>query len=96
MSTVVITKNEDINAGIEEALHHVDVAVLTRGKIVAVKPNATWASKQDTSAVTQPDALRAVLRHIKRCEPRQLIVSGGRRWGRDGRGIPTDWSSGCG
>ena len=77
MSTVVITKNEEIQAGIEEALQHIDVAALTRGKILAMKPNATWASEQDTSAATQPDTLRAVLRHIKRCEPRQLIVSAG-------------------
>ena len=77
MSIVVITKNEDIEVGIEEALHHIDVAALTRGKVVAVKPNATWASDKDTSAVTQADTLRVVLRHIQRCEPRQLIVTGG-------------------
>lgn len=48
-----------------------------RGRVVAVKPNETWASDDDISGVTQADTLRAVLRHLKRLAPRQLIVSGG-------------------
>lgn len=50
---------------------------LVRGRLVAVKPNDTWASAEDTTAVTQPDTLRAVLEEVMRCEPRQLIVTGG-------------------
>src|SRR5207253_6360643 len=45
--------------------------------IVAVKPNDTWASEDDTTGITQPDTLRAVLRAIKRHDPRELIVTGG-------------------
>jgi uncharacterized protein (DUF362 family) len=44
---------------------------------VAVKPNDTWASAEDTTAVTQPDTLRAVLQHIQQLAPRELIVTGG-------------------
>jgi hypothetical protein len=29
-----------------------------------VKPNETWASHEDLTAITQPDSLRAVLRYI--------------------------------
>jgi uncharacterized protein (DUF362 family) len=42
-----------------------------------VKPNDTWATKDDTTAVTQPDTLGAVLRNLRRFEPAELIVSGG-------------------
>ena len=44
---------------------------------MAVKPNETWASADETSAVTQGDTLRAVLRAVKRHDPRRLVVSGG-------------------
>src|SRR4030095_5525571 len=54
------------------------------GKIVAVKPNETWASREDCTAVTRPDSLRAVLRFIKRLEPRTLIVTGGAGAGETG------------
>src|SRR3954462_13026218 len=77
MSSVIITRNEDIEQAIAEALGHIDLVSLTRGKMVAVKPNETWASPEDRAAVTQPDSLRAVLRCIKQCQPRKLIVTGG-------------------
>jgi uncharacterized protein (DUF362 family) len=50
---------------------------LIRGKLVAVKPNETYAEPGDTTGVTQPDTLRAVLRYLKRFAPRELVVSGG-------------------
>ena len=77
MSTVIITQNDHIERGIAQALEQIDLAALVRGKIVAVKPNETWASREDCTAVTQADSLRAVLREIKRFEPRALIVTGG-------------------
>jgi uncharacterized protein (DUF362 family) len=42
-----------------------------------VKPNDTWASAEDTTAVTQPDTLRTVLRYVQRFGPRELVVTGG-------------------
>jgi uncharacterized protein (DUF362 family) len=77
MSTVAITQHDDITRAIEEALGYLDVEPLIRGKLVAVKPNDTTASAEDTTAVTQPDTLRAVLRSVKRFNPRQLVVTGG-------------------
>jgi len=77
MSTVAITQHETIERGIAEALDHLSLDRLIRGKLVAVKPNETWASADDTTGVTQPDTLRAVLRYIKEYSPRQLIVTGG-------------------
>ena len=77
MSAVLITQNLSIVAAVAAALDHVPLEMLVRGKMVAVKPNATWASAKDTTGVTQPDTLRAVLRVVKRFRPRELVVTGG-------------------
>lgn len=77
MSSVVITQNDKIELAIAEALRHVPLEKLVRGKFVAIKPNETWASRKDTTGVTQPDTLRAVLREVKAFAPKRLVVSGG-------------------
>lgn len=77
MSAVAIARDDDIAAAVDTALGALDLEPIVRGRIVAVKPNETWATKDDTTAVTQPDTLAAVLRHLKRFEPAELIVSGG-------------------
>jgi uncharacterized protein (DUF362 family) len=78
MPDVAITRNrEDIGAAIDQALAAIALEPLVAGKIVAVKPNETWAAEGDTTGITQPDTLRAVLRAIKRHHPRELVVTGG-------------------
>src|SRR5919201_3306428 len=78
MPDVVITRNRtDIGQAIAEALDAISLEAVVANKIVAVKPNDTWASKDDTTGITQADTLQAVLRAIKAREPRELIVTGG-------------------
>src|SRR5438046_8441351 len=77
MAAVVLTQHDDIARAVEAALGPIDLEPLIRGKLVAVKPNETWASADDTTGVTQPDTLRAVLRYVKQYGPRQLVVTGG-------------------
>jgi uncharacterized protein (DUF362 family) len=77
MATVVITRNEQIEKAVAEALGYIDVEKLVRGRLVAVKPNDTWASEKDRTGVTQPDTLRAVLRYVRQFNPRELVVTGG-------------------
>lgn len=77
MTEVVITRDGRIETAIIEALESIPLASLVRGRIVAVKPNDTWASRADTTGITQPDTLRAVLRAIRTYEPRTLVVTGG-------------------
>jgi uncharacterized protein (DUF362 family) len=77
MATVVITHNEQIEQAITEALGQIELEPLIHDKLVAVKPNDTWASPDDKTGVTQPDTLRAVLRFVKQFGPRELVVSGG-------------------
>ena len=77
MAVVVITQDDAIEQAIHAALQPIALEPLVRNKLVAVKPNDTWASAQDKTGVTQPDTLRAVLRHVKQYRPRELVVTGG-------------------
>jgi uncharacterized protein (DUF362 family) len=78
MTTVAVTQDRaDISRAIENALAHLPLETLVPGKLVAVKPNETWASPEDTTGVTQADTLRAVLRVLKTFEPASLVVTGG-------------------
>lgn len=77
MAKVAITQNADIERAIHQALDPLEIEPIVRGKLVAVKPNDTWASKTDTTGVTQADTLRAVIQHLKRFAPRALVVTGG-------------------
>lgn len=76
-SVVALTQDDDIGRAIVDALGRLDLRDLIDGKLVAVKPNDTAASPQDTSGVTQGDTLRAVLVYLKQFEPRRLVVTGG-------------------
>src|SRR2546427_10663252 len=44
MASVVITRQQAIAQAIAEALAHIPLETLVRDKLVAVKPNETWAS----------------------------------------------------
>jgi uncharacterized protein (DUF362 family) len=74
---VAITQEGDIAQAIARALGALELDDLIHGKVVAIKPNETWASKEDLTAVTQADTLRAVLREVKRRNPKAVIVTGG-------------------
>jgi uncharacterized protein (DUF362 family) len=76
-SKVAITQNDRIGEAIQAALGHLDLDEIVRGKLVAVKPNETWADERDLTAVTQADTLRAVLQFLKRLEPKHIVVTGG-------------------
>lgn len=77
MTTVAITQNKRIEKAIADALGHLPLRKVIRGKKVAVKPNETWASKKDKTGITQPDTLRAVLQVVKAFSPAELVVTGG-------------------
>lgn len=77
VTDVAITHSRDIGEAIAEALEHMPLESLLKGRRVAVKPNETWASEEDTTGITQPDTLRAVLQAVKPHGPRELIVTGG-------------------
>lgn len=75
---VAITQNlESIDHAVVEALARLDLNGEIKGKLVAIKPNETWASAKDSKGVTQPDTLRAVIREMKKRGPKSLVVTGG-------------------
>lgn len=76
-SVAIAQDTDDIAVAIAEVLGHMPLERLVRDRVVAIKPNETWASQDDLSAVTQGDTLRAVLREVKRFGPRELVVTGG-------------------
>jgi uncharacterized protein (DUF362 family) len=77
MTSVAITQQDDIGLSINEALDALEVEPVVRGKHVAIKPNETWASEEDLTAVTQGDSLRALIQYVKRFEPASITVTGG-------------------
>jgi hypothetical protein len=74
---VAVTQNLAIEPAMSEALDHLELEPLLRGTRVAVNPNDTWASAEDTAAVTQPDTSCAVLRYVPQSRPHGLVVTGG-------------------
>lgn len=78
MTKVAIAHHDrEIHRALDDALGALELEELVRGRLVAIKPNDTWAAVNDTTGVTQADTLRAVIRHLKRLGPGRLIVSGG-------------------
>ncbi len=75
--SVAITQNENIRRAIYDALDFLNVEPIIAGKMVAIKPNDTWASNEDKTAVTQPDTLRSVIRYIRQYNPKEIIITGG-------------------
>ena len=48
MTEVIITHDDRIESAIAEALERIPLASLVRDRVVAVKPNETWASADDS------------------------------------------------
>jgi uncharacterized protein (DUF362 family) len=60
-----------------QALDHLELETMIRGKRVAVKPSGPRAPAADTTAVTQPQMLHMVLRYMRHSGPRELVVTEG-------------------
>jgi uncharacterized protein (DUF362 family) len=95
MMAVATTQNVLIEQAIPEALHHLEMEALIRGKRMAVKPNDPWASAEDATVVTQPDTLRTVLRYVRQLGPVSWLSPGG-GCGRDRGGFRPRGAHGCG
>ncbi len=78
MSTVAITQDSEyIGQAIFDALDALDLEGLFNGRLVAIHPNDTAATPTNISGVTHADTLQAVVRYIKRQNPRHIVVTGG-------------------
>ncbi|MDD5700966.1 MAG: DUF362 domain-containing protein [Dehalococcoidales bacterium] len=78
MSRAAIVRSAKVKDGIWHALDMLDnLSALFQGKYVAIKPNDTWASSNDTTACTQADSVEAVIQYVKKFNPSRIVVSGG-------------------
>ena len=78
MSIVAIGHNdESIEASINQALGELDLRDIIEGKLVAIKPNDTYADPGNLRGVTRGDTLRAVIRYIKQFNPKKIVATGG-------------------
>lgn len=77
-STVAIADSIDIKKAVNAALDLFGgLKELFEDRHVAIKPNDTWASPEDLTACTQADTIRAVVRYIKKHNPKKITVTGG-------------------
>lgn len=77
-STVSIIYDLDIHKAIPSVLDNLgDISNLFHRKHVAIKPNETWASPDDLTPCTQADSVEAVVKYVKRYNPRRITVTGG-------------------
>lgn len=77
MSVVSIVHESRQEDAIWGALDLLPLDDLFRDKVVGIKPNETWASPADLTAVTQADTLEAMLAYVQKRRPRRLLVLGG-------------------
>ena len=67
MASVIITRDDNIEQAVKNALEQIDLQKLIKGKLVAVKPNETYATAEDKTGVTQPDTLRRRRSSLRLC-----------------------------
>ena len=76
-SIVSIVKGNDIEKMVTEALFHLGgVKKLIRPKsTVVIKPNAGHLNGPDTSVNTNPDVVAAVIKEIRKANPKEIILA---------------------
>lgn len=76
-STVALVKGEDIQANVTKVFDLLGGVqnVIRKGTTVVLKPNAGHAEPPETSVCTNPEVVRAVIREIKKAEPKRIVVA---------------------
>ena len=62
-----VTKVFDLLGGVENLIH--------KGSVVMLKPNAGHAEPPETSVCTNPEVIRAVIREIKKAQPKEIVIA---------------------
>ena len=62
-----VTKVFDLLGGVQNLIH--------KGSVVMLKPNAGHAEPPETSVCTNPEVIRAVIREIKKAEPKEIVIA---------------------
>lgn len=76
-SKVALVKGDDIQANVTRVFDLMGGVqnVIRKGSTVVLKPNAGHAEPPETSVCTNPEVVRAVIREVKKAEPKQIIVA---------------------
>ena len=76
-SLVALAKSEDIQANVTRVFDLMGGVqnVVRKGSTVVLKPNAGHAEPPETSVCTNPEVVRAVIREVKKAEPKKIIVA---------------------
>ncbi|SCJ69950.1 Uncharacterized Fe-S center protein [uncultured Eubacterium sp.] len=76
-SLVALAKSDDIQANVTRVFDLMGgvTNVIRKGTTVVLKPNAGHAEPPETSVCTNPEVVRAVIREVKKAEPKQIIVA---------------------
>ena len=72
-SLVALAKSEDIQANVTRVFDLMGGVqnVVRKGSTVVLKPNAGHAEPPETSVCTNPEVVRAVIREVKKAEPKK-------------------------
>lgn len=76
-SLVALAKSDDIQANVTRVFDLMGGVqnVIRKGTTVVLKPNAGHAEPPETSVCTNPEVVRAVIREVKKAEPKRIIVA---------------------
>ena len=76
-SLVALAKGTDIQANVTKVFDLMGGVqnVIRKGSTVVLKPNAGHAEPPETSVCTNPEVVRAVIREVKKAEPKRIIVA---------------------
>ena len=76
-SLVALAKGDDIQANVTKVFDLMGgvTSVIRKGTTVVLKPNAGHAEPPETSVCTNPEVVRAVIREVKKAEPKRIIVA---------------------
>ena len=76
-SLVALAKGEDVQANVTRVFDLMGgvANVIRKGTTVVLKPNAGHAEPPETSVCTNPEVVRAVIREVKKAEPKTIIIA---------------------
>ena len=74
-SQVALVKGEDIQANVTRVFDLLGGVqnVIRPGTTVMIKPNAGHAEPPETSVCTNPEVVRAVIREVKKANPKEIV-----------------------
>lgn len=76
-SLVALAKSDDIQANVTRVFDLMGGVqnVIRKETTVVLKPNAGHAEPPETSVCTNPEVVRAVIREVKKAEPKRIIIA---------------------